>query len=139
MLEDDDLFRVPARLAPDALRALAGQAVMPAFAPAPRAADLVDIMQVDPAIALDIRYASSRNFLGFPVYPAGGRSFSARRHWPCRMRVALRAGMAMACWFMMHIGPGMSRRCSVLPCQRPAWSWVIRPRGRAITGAARLT
>ena len=70
VLEADDLFRVPAHLAPDALRALAGQAVMPAFAPAPRGADLVDITQVDPAIALDIRYASSRNFLGFPVYPA---------------------------------------------------------------------
>ncbi|AZV38878.1 D-alanyl-D-alanine dipeptidase [Komagataeibacter xylinus] len=77
VLEADDLFRVPARLAPGALQALAGQAVMPAFAPAPRAADLVDITRVDPAIALDIRYACSRNFLGFPVYPAA-RAFLQR-------------------------------------------------------------
>ncbi|QHC35277.1 M15 family metallopeptidase [Komagataeibacter xylinus] len=77
VLEADDLFRVKSRLAPDALRALAAQAVMPAFAPAPRAADLVDVTQVDPAIALDIRYACSRNFLGFPVYPAA-RAFLQR-------------------------------------------------------------
>ncbi|WP_308721441.1 M15 family metallopeptidase [Komagataeibacter xylinus] len=77
VLEADDLFRVPARLAPGALQALAGQAVMPAFAPARRTADLVDITRVDPAIALDIRYAGRRNFLGFPVYPAA-RAFLQR-------------------------------------------------------------
>jgi D-alanyl-D-alanine dipeptidase len=30
---------------------------------------LVDITQVNPGIVLDIRYATSENFLGFPVYP----------------------------------------------------------------------
>lgn len=31
--------------------------------------NLVDITQVNPRIVLDIRYATSNNFLGFPVYP----------------------------------------------------------------------
>jgi D-alanyl-D-alanine dipeptidase len=37
--------------------------------PAPkRAFDLVDLTTVDPGIKLDIRYASSNNFIGFPLY-----------------------------------------------------------------------
>lgn len=90
LLEADDLFRVPARLAPDALRVLAGQAVMPAFAPTPKVADLIDITQVDAAIALDIRYASSRNFLGFPVYPAA-RAFLQR---PAALALSHARGLA---------------------------------------------
>ncbi|GCE90724.1 peptidase M15D, vanX D-ala-D-ala dipeptidase [Komagataeibacter diospyri] len=66
---DEDAFRVPLQYAPDVLLAHARAARMPGFAPTSRAADLVDITQVDPAIALDIRYATARNFLGFPVYP----------------------------------------------------------------------
>lgn len=67
---DDDTFRVPLQYPPDVLLAHAQAARMPVFAPTPRAADLVDMTLVDPAIALDIRYATARNFLGFPVYPA---------------------------------------------------------------------
>jgi D-alanyl-D-alanine dipeptidase len=35
---------------------------------AKRAFDLVDLATVDPAIKFDIRYASSNNFIGFPLY-----------------------------------------------------------------------
>ncbi|MBE7730114.1 M15 family metallopeptidase [Komagataeibacter sp. FXV3] len=66
---DEESFRVPLQHAPDVLLANARAARMPVFAPARRAVDLVDVTQVDPAIALDIRYATARNFLGFPVYP----------------------------------------------------------------------
>lgn len=31
--------------------------------------ELVELVKVDPGLRLDIRYASSRNFLGFAVYP----------------------------------------------------------------------
>jgi D-alanyl-D-alanine dipeptidase len=34
----------------------------------PRASDLVDLTTLDPSIKLDIRYATSNNFLGTPVY-----------------------------------------------------------------------
>jgi D-alanyl-D-alanine dipeptidase len=44
-------------------------AATPPSEPAPkRAFDLVDLTTMDPGIKLDIRYASSRNFLGFPLY-----------------------------------------------------------------------
>ncbi|WP_182356744.1 M15 family metallopeptidase [Komagataeibacter europaeus] len=69
-LPDDDTFRAPLQYPPDVLLANARAARMPVFAPARRAVDLVDVTQVDPAIALDVRYATVRNFLGFPVYPA---------------------------------------------------------------------
>ena len=35
---------------------------------ATRAADLVELVKLDPTIKLDIRYAGSNNFLGKPVY-----------------------------------------------------------------------
>ncbi len=50
------------------LRASALAATPPAEAPAKRAFDLVDLLTVDPAIKLDIRYAGSNNFIGFPLY-----------------------------------------------------------------------
>jgi len=34
-----------------------------------RNSDLVDLTRLDPTFKLDIRYASSHNFLGRPVYP----------------------------------------------------------------------
>ena len=42
-----------------------------------RRADLVDIARLDPRIKLDIRYATSDNFLGTPVYPSA-RAFLQR-------------------------------------------------------------
>ena len=66
--DGDDAFRVPLRHAPAVLLSRARMARMPVFPPSRRVADLVDITAVDPAIVLDIRYATARNFLGFPVY-----------------------------------------------------------------------
>jgi D-alanyl-D-alanine dipeptidase len=42
-----------------------------------RAADLVELTTLDPAIRLDIRYAGTRNFLGTPVY-SQARAFLQR-------------------------------------------------------------
>jgi D-alanyl-D-alanine dipeptidase len=53
----------PARLRKIAL------AAKPPVEPAPkRESDLVKLTTVDPTIKLDIRYASSNNFIGFPLY-----------------------------------------------------------------------
>ena len=50
------------------LRAAALAAKPPAEPPAKRPFDLVDLTSVDPSIKLDIRYASTNNFIGFPLY-----------------------------------------------------------------------
>ena len=50
------------------LRASALAATPPAEPPAKRAFDLVDLLTVDPTIKLDIRYAGTNNFIGFPLY-----------------------------------------------------------------------
>jgi D-alanyl-D-alanine dipeptidase len=50
---------------------------LPAFAgePGSRASEpLVEIAAVDPTIVIDLRYATSRNVLGHPIYPAGARA-----------------------------------------------------------------
>ena len=44
---------------------------------ATRAADLVELVMLDPGIRLDIRYAKTNNFLGKPVYPEA-RAFLQR-------------------------------------------------------------
>lgn len=46
----------------------------PAFA---ESTDLVELVKLDPALRLDIRYATPNNFLGFPVYPEA-RAFLRR-------------------------------------------------------------
>jgi D-alanyl-D-alanine dipeptidase len=50
------------------LRAAALAAKPPTEPPANRSFDLVDLASVDPTIKFDIRYASSNNFIGFPLY-----------------------------------------------------------------------
>jgi D-alanyl-D-alanine dipeptidase len=50
------------------LRDSALAAKPPTEPPPKRAFDLVDLATVDPAIKFDIRYASSNNFIGFPLY-----------------------------------------------------------------------
>ena len=43
--------------------------------PGSRASEpLVEISAVDPTIVIDLRYASSRNLFGHPIYPAGARA-----------------------------------------------------------------
>lgn len=53
---------------PAAARAAALAATPPAEPAPKRPADLVDLTTVDPAIKLDIRYATTNNFMGFPLY-----------------------------------------------------------------------
>ena len=50
------------------LRAAALAAKPPAEPQPARAFDLVDLASVDPTIKFDIRYATSNNFIGFPLY-----------------------------------------------------------------------
>ena len=53
---------------PAGVRAAALAATPPAEAPPRRPSDLVDLTTIDPTIRLDIRYATSNNFMGFPLY-----------------------------------------------------------------------
>ena len=53
---------------PAAVRSAALAATPPHEAPPKRSSDLVDLTTVDPRIRLDIRYAGSDNFMGFPLY-----------------------------------------------------------------------
>jgi len=54
------------------LRQRALAASPPAEPPPRRPADLVPIISADPSIKLDVRYATSHNLLGFPLYPKTG-------------------------------------------------------------------
>lgn len=57
----------PARVRSEAL------AASPPVEPTPhRAAELVDLATIDPGIRFDIRYATSNNFMGFPLYERAG-------------------------------------------------------------------
>src|ERR1035441_133416 len=62
----------PARPGAD-LRAAALAAKPPAEPGSFRKSDLVDLAALDPHIKLDIRYATSDNFLSTPVYPSADR------------------------------------------------------------------
>lgn len=57
---------------PATLRAEALKAAPPAEPPPKRAMDLVPLAPLDPTIKLDIRYATSNNFMGFPLYQKPG-------------------------------------------------------------------
>jgi zinc D-Ala-D-Ala dipeptidase len=61
----------------DELRRAALAMRPPAPKPGLRAADLVDLTTLDPAIRLDIRYATSNDFLGTPLYTSA-RAFLER-------------------------------------------------------------
>jgi D-alanyl-D-alanine dipeptidase len=58
--------------APATLRAEALKATPPAEPPPKRPMDLVPLASIDPTIKLDIRYATSNNFMGFPLYERPG-------------------------------------------------------------------
>ncbi len=61
-------IRAGERTDPVTLRAEALKASPPAEPPSRRKMDLVAITSIDPSIKLDIRYATSNNFMGFPLY-----------------------------------------------------------------------
>lgn len=48
-----------------------------------REPDLVELVKLDPAIKLDIRYATTNNFLGTPYTPRRGRSFRGKLRKRC--------------------------------------------------------
>lgn len=56
------------RADPDGLRAAALKASPPIEPTPKRPADLVALSTIDPTIRFDIRYATSNNFMGFPLY-----------------------------------------------------------------------
>jgi D-alanyl-D-alanine dipeptidase len=59
-----------------------------AGAPGSRASEpLVEISGVDPTIVIDLRYATSRNVLGHPIYPPGARAV-VRQSVADRLKVA---------------------------------------------------
>ena len=70
---------------------LSAQQAPPKDAAATRAADLVELVRLDPTIKLDIRYAGTNNFLGKPVYKEA-RAFLQRP----AAEAALRAHRALA-------------------------------------------
>ena len=65
------------------LRAAALAAKPPAEPSPRRAFELVDLATLDPGIKFDIRYASSNNFIGFPLYERPAAFYSVRppRRW----------------------------------------------------------
>jgi D-alanyl-D-alanine dipeptidase len=75
--EDGATFRIKPLKPVDALRVAALAAKPPNERGEFRAPDLVDIATVEPTIKLDIRYASSNNFMGTPLYTSA-RAFMQR-------------------------------------------------------------
>jgi len=72
----------------DNLRRTAMTASPPAEAPKPRHSELVELNILDPSIQLDIRYASTNNFIGAPLY-ASAAAFVQR---PAAQAVAAISG-----------------------------------------------
>lgn len=66
--EDGKTFRIRPQRPVAELRAEALAATPPAESGLKRESDLVDLATLDPTIRFDIRYASSNNFLGTPMY-----------------------------------------------------------------------
>jgi CubicO group peptidase (beta-lactamase class C family)/D-alanyl-D-alanine dipeptidase len=75
--EAGETFRVKPLRPIEVLRAEAIRALPPAEAGAFRKPDLVDVAALDPTIKLDIRYATTNNFLGTPFY-SSARAFLQR-------------------------------------------------------------
>jgi D-alanyl-D-alanine dipeptidase len=77
--ERPDVFRVEPLRPVEELRR-AAEAASPPREPGPfRKVDLVDVARLEPSILLDIRYATSDNFLGTPVYdPQTARAYLER-------------------------------------------------------------
>lgn len=62
-------FRIRRMLSPAELRARARAARPPVQPAGLRAPDLVDLAELDPTIQLDVRYATTNNFMGMAFYP----------------------------------------------------------------------
>ncbi len=69
--ENGKTFRISPARDVEALKAATKLAEPPAESDRPRKPELVELIKLDPTIKLEIRYATSNNFLGTPLYPAG--------------------------------------------------------------------
>ena len=67
-LSEDEVFRIVPQASEEVLRSRAAEASPPVQEGAFRTPDLVDVTTLDPTIWLDIRYATSNNFMGMPFY-----------------------------------------------------------------------
>lgn len=79
-----------------AVATIGAQGRPPSDPKATRTADLVELVKLDPAIKLDIRYAGTNNFLGKPVYRKPARFSSGPRPKPCSPRTVSWPAKAMA-------------------------------------------
>jgi D-alanyl-D-alanine dipeptidase len=75
--EEGVTFRIAVRTPVDELRRAALAASPPAEQDTHRASDLVELTALDPSITLDIRYASTNNFMGAAMY-SSARAFMQR-------------------------------------------------------------
>jgi D-alanyl-D-alanine dipeptidase len=82
-----------------------GSSVPPVSAAA-SAADFVDVLSVVPDAVIDLRYATSDNFVGVPLYPAGAR---------CLVHESLAPGLASAAATLRATG----ERLQFWDCYRP--------------------
>jgi D-alanyl-D-alanine dipeptidase len=67
-----EAIRADLKADPTALRAAALAVSPPVEPPAKRPMDLVALSVIDPTIKFDIRYATTNNFMGFPLYDEPG-------------------------------------------------------------------
>ena len=74
---EPEFFRITPLRPVAELKAEAREATPPVEPPAKRVPDLVDLSELDPSLRLDVRYATSQNFLGEPLY-AQPRAFMQR-------------------------------------------------------------
>ena len=108
---------------------------VPPVSPQAAAAGLVDVRSVVPDAVLDLRYATSNNFVGTQLYPAGAR---------CLVHTDLAAGLATAADVLRRQGG----RLVFWDCYRPYAAqvtmfdkvpdpnWVARPTGSATSHLA---
>jgi CubicO group peptidase (beta-lactamase class C family)/D-alanyl-D-alanine dipeptidase len=100
--EDGSVFRIVPRAPLEAVRRSALAATPPAQRPGLRAPDLVDLTTLDPRIRLDVRYATTDNFMGARMY-SSARAFLQRPAAEALARVQ-RALAARGYGLLVHDG-----------------------------------
>jgi serine beta-lactamase-like protein LACTB len=76
--EDGRTFRVTPVKPVEELRAAAMAATPPGETGEFRKADLVELTATDPTIKVELRYATTNNFLGTPLYPKSAKAYMQR-------------------------------------------------------------
>lgn len=100
--EDGSVFRIVPRAPVEALRRAALAATPPAQRPGLLPADLVDVTTLDPRIHLDVRYATTDNFMGARMYTSA-RAFLQRPAAEALARVQRALG-AQGLGLLIHDG-----------------------------------